>query len=370
MNLTEQNNLPQVENNQLNQLQTCQKESESAAHRGTITHEHHEGCCSGHAEAELSASGSSSHEHHCHHGHHHHHHHFDADNLDGSIRRVLYVSIFINLVYVALEAFCGLKFNSLGLLSDAGHNLSDVFSLALALIAAVLAAVRPKANLTYGLRKSTILISLVNAVILVLAVLGIIYESIQRFRHPEPIPGMMVCYVAGAGILVNGLTVWMLSRNRHDDLNVAGAFWHMAADTLVSAGVLVSGLIISFTNCYIIDTIVSLIVAAVIIAASWDFLCDSLRLALDGVPGHININEVSEKCLQVNGVKSLHHMHIWALSTRLNAMTAHIVVEEKADGCQVKKELRQVLGRLGIDHATLELENFNEECTAAKNCCS
>ncbi|MGM9991778.1 MAG: cation diffusion facilitator family transporter [Candidatus Bruticola sp.] len=392
MNLSVQRNLLNLENNQVNQSPVS-LESENKANYGKASghqtaeaesfHSHKVGkthaCCLSspsdkacHSEAastflEEGCDHNEIHEHH-HHGH-HHHHHFETDNLDATIRRVLYFSIFINLFYVVLEAFCGLKFNSLGLLSDAGHNLSDVFSLALALLAAFLVAVRPKQNLTYGLRKSTILISLVNAVILILAVLGIVYESVRRFSHPEPIPGCMVSYVAGAGIIVNGLTVWLLNRNRRDDLNVAGAFWHMAADTLVSVGVLISGIIISFTNWYIVDTIVSLIVAAVIVVASWDFLCDSVRLALDGVPSHINIKEVSEKCLQVEGVRSVHHLHIWALSTRLNAMTAHIVVEEHCDGSRVKKELRQVLGRLGIDHATLELENGGEECSAAENCC-
>ena len=337
-------------------------------------HNHEHGTCEhnhehkhGHCEHEH----EHDHEHHDHmHGlFHHNHNHFETDNLDDSIRKVLYISIAINLIYVAVEAFCGFKFNSLGLLSDAGHNLSDVFSLGLSLIAALLAGVHTKANFTYGLRKSTILISLINAVILIVAVLGIIYESIQRFSHPEPIQGVMVSYVAAIGILINGLTVYLLNKNRSDDLNVAGAFWHMMADTLVSIGVLVSGIIIYFTNLYIIDTIISLIVAVIIIVSSWDFLCDSLKIAVDGVPSSINLDEVTQKCLKVEGVKSIHHIHIWAVSTRLNALTAHIVVDHKVDGHLVKSKLRKVLAQLGIEHATLELEGANEECTANEACC-
>ena len=341
-------------------------------HHHDHEHEHHE---HGHEHDHEYGHCEHKHEHnHEHHGHvhdlfHHNHNHFETDNLDDSIRKVLYISIAINLIYVAVEAFCGFKFNSLGLLSDAGHNLSDVFSLALSLIAAILAGVRTKANFTYGLRKSTILISLINAVILIVAVLGIIYESIQRFSHPEPIQGAMVSYVAAIGILINGLTVYLLNKNRSDDLNVAGAFWHMMADTLVSIGVLVSGIIIYFTNLYIIDTVISLIVAVIIITSSWDFLCDSLKIAVDGVPSSINLDEVTKKCLEVEGVKSIHHMHIWAVSTRLNALTAHIVVDNKVDGHLVKSKLRKVLSQLGIEHATLELEDANEECTANETCC-
>ncbi len=337
-------------------------------------HDHHH---EDHKHESENCQHDHEHEHgHCEHEHghihdlfHHNHNHFETDNLDGHIRKVLYISIAINLIYVAVEAFCGFKFNSLGLLSDAGHNLSDVFSLALALMAAILAGVHTKANFTYGLRKSTILISLVNAIILIVAVLGIIYESVRRFSHPEPIQGVMVSYVAAVGILVNGLTVYLLNRNRRDDLNVAGAFWHMMADTLVSVGVLVSGIIIYFTNLYIIDTIISLIVAIIIIVSSWDFLCDSLKIAVDGVPSSINLDEVTQKCLEVKGVKSIHHMHIWAVSTRLNALTAHIVVDNKVDGHSIKSKLRKVLAQLGIEHATLELEDADEECTANDACC-
>ncbi len=336
--------------------QCCSKDEHCHEHEGH-DHNHEEHDCHDHEGHD-----------HTHGLFHHNHNHFETDNLDDNIRKVLYLSIAINLIYVAVEAFCGFKFNSLGLLSDAGHNLSDVFSLALALIAAILAGVRTKANFTYGLRKSTILISLINAVILIVAVLGIIYESVRRFNHPEVIQGAMVSYVAAIGIFINGLTVYLLNKNRGDDLNVAGAFWHMMADTLVSIGVLVSGIIIYFTDFYVIDTIISLVVAVIIVVSSWDFLCDSLRIAVDGVPSSIDLDEVTKKCLEVKGVKSIHHMHIWAVSTRLNALTAHIVVDNEVDGYIIKSELRKVLAKLGIEHATLELENIDEECTA-EVCC-
>ena len=312
------------------------------------------------------------HEHTHHHEHHGllHHHHHEPINVDGRIRRVLYFSIAINLFYVVVEALYGWKFNSLGLISDAGHNLSDVFSMLLALLASFLALVQSRQNFTYGFKKSTILISLVNAIILVGAVVGIVYESLQRLHCPEVVDGTVVSFTAGVGIFVNGLTVYLLNKNRGDDLNVAGAFWHMLADTLVSLGVVVSGIIIAFTNLYVIDTIISLVVAVIIVISSWEFLGESLRLALDGVPNGIDPQEVERECLAVEGVEGIHHLHIWALSTRHNALTAHVVLAQGYRGHRVKQDLRELLGRMKIHHVTLELEESGEQCSSSEGCCS
>ena len=190
-------------------------------------------------------------------GHHHHNHHFEPAE---SLRGVYVLAIALNLLFVFAEAGLGWSCNSLGLLSDAGHNLSDVFSLLLALFALELAKVRPARNYTYGYKKGTVLISLLNAIILLVAVGAIIVESIHKFSNPAPVNGAVVSWTAGAGIIVNGVSAWLLMRKRKSDLNAEGAFLHMAADTLVSIGVVVSGIAMSFTGWYIIDPVISLVI--------------------------------------------------------------------------------------------------------------
>lgn len=212
---------------------------------------------------------------------HHHHHHFEPAE---SLRGVYVLAIALNLLFVFVEAGLGWSCNSLGLLSDAGHNLSDVFSLLLALFALELAKVRPARNYTYGYKKGTVLISLLNAIILLVAVGAIIVESIHKFSNPAPVNGAVVSWTAGAGIIVNGVSAWLLMRKRKSDLNAEGAFLHMAADTLVSIGVVVSGIAMSFTGWYIIDPVISLVIVGVILASTWHLLSQSLRLSLDGIP--------------------------------------------------------------------------------------
>jgi cobalt-zinc-cadmium efflux system protein len=215
-----------------------------------------------------------SHEHHHdHHGHHHGH----ASKLT-SLNGIFVFSIVLNLLYVIIEALVGFWQNSLSLLSDAGHNLSDVFSLLLVLIAFQLAKVHANKQYTYGYKKSTVLISLVNAILLLVAIGGILIESYHKFYEPAEINGAVVSWTAGVGILINGLTVVLLMKGQKNDMNVRGAFLHIVADTLVSVGVVISGIIISFTGWYVIDPIVSIISAIVILISTWELLTGSLRL--------------------------------------------------------------------------------------------
>lgn len=299
------------------------------------------------------------HEHHEHHGH-HHHHHVAADN--GQMRKVLWVAIILNLLFVGVEAGVGLWQNSLSLLSDAGHNLSDVFSLALVVVGLHLVKVQSNERYTYGYKKSTILISLANALLLLVAVGVIVAESAHKLREPSAIDGAVVSWTAGVGILINGLTTLLLMRGQKGDLNIRGAFLHMAADTLVSIGVVISGLVIKHTGWFIIDPIVSLVIAVIILVSTWDLLRDSIRLALDGVPEGIEVDEVAETMRSVDHVSDVHHLHVWAISTTENALTAHVVVDDDHEASAVRKALKEALHEQGIHHATIEIESENDCC--------
>lgn len=296
------------------------------------------------------------------HGHRHHHHHHHPELRGGSLDTAFVVGILLNLLFVAVEAAVGFCSDSMGLLSDAGHNLSDVASLLLAMLAFRLARTPATARYTYGYKKSTVLVSLLNSVILLVAVGVIAAESIGRLFRPEEVAGAAVAWTAGAGVVVNGFTAWLFMKDKERDLNVKGAYLHMAADALVSVGVLLSGVVIRFTGWHVVDPIVGLAVAGVIVASVWSLLRDSLRLSLDGVPAAIDPEAVARTMQTTEGVREVHHIHIWAISTTENALTAHVVVERLADMAQVKRRLKDRLRKLGIAHATLEIESAAEHC--------
>jgi cobalt-zinc-cadmium efflux system protein len=275
--------------------------------------------------------------------------------------------IALNLLFVGVEALVGLTQNSLSLLSDAGHNLSDVFSLVLVLIAFHLAKVRSGAHYTYGLKKSTVLISLVNAVLLLVAIGGIVIESIHKFSEPADVNGMAVTWTAGVGILINGLTVVLLMRGQKSDINVRGAFLHMVADTLVSVGVVISGIIITWTGWNVVDPIVSLIIAFIILLSTWSLLSSSLRLIVDGTPEGIEPDEIQQLLANDEHVNEVHHLHIWAISTTDNALTAHVVIDALEQMEEVKGRLKHLLKENGIGHSTLEFETPGSGCH--EHCC-
>lgn len=295
--------------------------------------------------------------------HEHSHPHSHTINA-ASLNKAFIIGIVLNLVFVVVEFGAGFWFDSLALLSDAGHNLSDVVSLVLALLAFRLAKVKANERYTYGYKKSTILVSLLNAVILLVAVGAIVIESIHKLSNPAAVPGDAIAWVAGVGVIINAFTAFLFMKDKEKDLNVKGAYLHMAADALVSVGVLVAGIVISRTGWYVIDPIIGLIVAVVILISTWNLLRDSLRLTLDGVPGSIDSNKVVEAIRAIPGVDDVHHIHIWAISTTENALTAHIVLKAPGDMQEAKHLIRHRLEDFGIGHATLEFEVPGEHCEA------
>ena len=293
------------------------------------------------------------------HEHEHHHHH---DHTITSLNKAFIWGIALTVGFVVVEFAVGLYYGSMGLLSDAGHNLSDVASLLLAMLAFRLAQAKATPKYTYGYKKSTVLISLLNSVILLIAVGVIVAESIGRMMHPEPVVGGAIAWTAGVGVVINGFTAWLFMKDKDRDLNVKGAYLHMAADALVSVGVLVSGLVISWTGWTIVDPIVGLVVAGVIVASVWSLTRDSLRLSLDGVPGDIDVAEIEQAMTAVPGVRAVHHIHVWAISTTENALTAHVVLDSLSRMEGVKHALKELLEHEGIPHATLEFESAAEQC--------
>ena len=291
---------------------------------------------------------------------HEHHHHHPALTYDQTTGRNFILGIVLNLAFVLVEAGAGLWLGSLALLSDAGHNLSDVFSLLLALLAFRMMRIQPSQKYTYGYKRMTILVSLVNALLLFVAVAAILWSSVEKILHPSPVQGDVVAWVAGIGILVNAFTAYLFFKGKDHDLNVKGAYLHMAADTLVSVGVLIAGVVIQLTGWYIVDPLIGIVVGVVILFSSWGLLRDSMTLTLDGVPRGIDPKKVKQTMLDQKGVIGVHHLHIWALSTTENALTAHVVVDDLAEEKEIKHAVKYALTGVGIQHATLELEKSGE----------
>ena len=290
--------------------------------------------------------------------HNHEHQHNHSIN---SLNKAFIIGIALNLSFVLIEFGAGFYYDSLGLLSDAGHNLGDVASLFLALLAFRLAKVKANARYTYGYKKSTVLVSLINAVILLIAVGAILTESLEKIVNPRPVEGNAIAWVAGIGVFINAFTAMLFMKDKEKDLNIKGAYLHMAADALVSVGVLASGLTISYTGWYVIDPIIGIAVAVVILISTWNLLHESVRLSLDGVPISINSEDIKEIISEIPEVISIHHLHIWAISTTENAMTAHIVIPNLDEMEALKTRIKNRLQEAGITHITLEFET-NEIC--------
>ncbi len=295
--------------------------------------------------------------------HHHHHHHPTTANFE-QIGRAFVVGIVLNLFFVLVEFVCGLYSNSLALMSDAGHNLSDVASLGLSLFAIKLAKRKSDTRFTYGFQKGTVLASLANAVILLIAVGGIGFEAFRRLTEPAPSDGLAIVFVAGIGVLINAASAILFHRHQSKDLNVKGAYLHLLTDALVSVGVVLTGLVIYYTDIRWLDPIVSIVIMVVVIYSTWGLLRESLNLALDAVPQGIDPEIVRSEMLAVAGIRKVYHVHIWAMATTKTALTAHLVLErtksdEEAKG--IKSELRHRMELLGIQHCTFETELFNEE---------
>jgi cobalt-zinc-cadmium efflux system protein len=280
----------------------------------------------------------------------------------GDYGRAFAIGIALNLAYLIGEAVAGIISGSLALLADAGHNLGDVLSLALAWGAAVLSRRRPSGRFTYGLRSSSILAALANAIILLLVTGGIAWEALGRLSRPAPVEATIVIWVAAAGILINGVTALLFASGSRSDLNIKSAFLHMAADTLVTAAVVAVGITIWLTGWHWLDPAVSLVVSAVIVIGTWGLVKNAIGLALGAVPEGVDAGAVRTHLLNVPGVAALHDLHIWGMSTTETALTCHLVMPCGHPGDAVLSGIAHDLHhRFGIAHSTIQIELADTE---------
>ncbi len=303
------------------------------------------------------------------HGHAHGHSHSHAGShvhAPSHFGRAFAIGIGLNAAFVLVEAGFGIASNSMALLADAGHNLSDVFGLAIAWIGATLSKRPPSARYTYGLRGTSILAALFNAVFLLIAVGAIAWEAVLRLAHPEPVASSTVMVVAVVGIAVNGVTAWLFASGRKGDINIRGAFLHMATDALVSAGVVAAGLAIALTGWLWLDPATSLLISAVIVWGTWRLLKDSFDMSINAVPAHIELAEVKALLTAMPGVAGIHDLHVWPMSTTEVALTAHLVMPGGHPGDAFLLHAADQLRREhGIVHMTLQVETDGKACPLA-----
>ncbi|MFW6257578.1 MAG: cation diffusion facilitator family transporter [Prolixibacteraceae bacterium] len=271
------------------------------------------------------------------------------------------IGIGLNVIFVAIEIIYGLMANSSALLADAGHNASDVLGLIFAWTAAWLATSKPKGKYTYGLRKTTILVSILNALLLFGAVVAIGWDAFGKFQNPQPVGGTQIIIVAGIGVVINTATALLFIKGQKEDLNIRGAFLHMAADAAVSLGVVLAGVVILLTGKNWIDPLMSFIIIAVILYGTWQLFSDSVNLALDAVPKGINLEDVRKFIENKKGVESVHDLHIWAMSTTQVALTAHLVMPSGHDNNFLRNLNKELETKFNIVHTTFQVELQNLE---------
>lgn len=299
--------------------------------------------------------------HHHHHDHHDHHHHGFSPETG---TRFL-IAIALNLLFVIAEFALGFRYDSAGLLADAGHNLGDVGGLVISLAAFFMLKKKADQTFTYGFKKATVLAAFINSLLLTAAVVLIVWECVEKFRSGAAVNGLAVMGTAAAGIAVNGFTVLLLSKGQKRDINIKGAYLHMLADTLVSIGVVVSGALILWTGAAWIDPVIGLVIAGIICWSGAGLFRESLHLILDGVPELVNLPHLSAKLHEIENVAGIHHLHVWAISTTENALTAHIKLEDLARMEDTRSQLKDFLHHQGISHATLEFESASFPCPEA-----
>jgi cobalt-zinc-cadmium efflux system protein len=298
------------------------------------------------------------HDHH-HHGHDHEHHDHGAHahahaHAPANFDRAFAIGITLNLAFVAVEAFYGWQVDSLALLADAGHNLSDVAGLVLAWAGALAGRVRPDARHTYGFKRASILAAFANALLLLVAMGSLAWEAIGRLQAPQETHGLTIIVVAAVGIVVNGATAWLFLRGQ-DDLNLRSAYLHMAADALVSAGVVVAGALTLWLGWAWIDPLTSLAIAAVIVIGTWGLFRQSLHLLFDGVPAHVDLRAVHDCLRAMPGVTQVHDLHVWAMGSSEVALTAHLVMPAgPADDAFLRAATEQLRTNFRIGHVTLQ----------------
>ena len=295
------------------------------------------------------------------HGHKHGHSHTPAN-----FGRAFAIGIALNMAFVVTEATFGVLSHSLALVADAGHNLSDVFGLMLAWGASVLVKRAPTPRRTYGLRRSSVLAALFNAIFLLIAIGAIAWEAVHRFGNPTPVGGNTVMIVAGIGIVINAATAWLFMSGRESDINIRGAYLHMVADAGVSVGVVLAGLAIRLTGASWIDPVVSLVIVAVIAVGTWGLLRDSVNMAMDAVPEGIAPDEVKAYLASLPDVTEVHDLHIWSMSTTETALTGHLVrANDRVDDALLERATHELHDRFGIEHVTLQLETVSHHCAQA-----
>lgn len=295
----------------------------------------------------------------------HNHHHSSSGLTHG---KAFAIGIGLNIAFVVIEVVYGLLANSSALLADAGHNASDVLSLIFAWTASWLATLKPRGKYTYGWRKTTILVSIVNALMLFGAVGFIAWEAVDHLKNPAPVAGKQVMIVAGIGVVINAITAMLFMKGQKHDLNIKGAYLHMAADAGVSLGVVLSGLLIHFSGWSWIDPVTSFVIIAVIVWGTWKLFTDSVDLALDAVPKHIDAGKVREFLLSQSGVDDIHDLHIWAMSTTQVALTVHLIMPHGA-GDHFITDLQQSLHDMfGIGHTTFQVERADLQSDCKTDC--
>ena len=296
---------------------------------------------------------------------HNHSHNHGLTGEQTKVNNAYIIGISLNFVFVVIEVTVGLIVNSLSLLSDAGHNLADVVALALSLLAFRLMKVRSNEKYTYGYRKTSILVALFNTMFLLVSIGAITFEAVHRIFNPSQTSGGTIALVAAVGIVINSSTALMFLSNKDKDINIKSAYLHLTNDALISAGIVAGGIIIFYTNWFWVDSIFSIAVAVVILFGAWRLLRSSLRLSLDGVPGYISMDDIVATAMKIKGVKGIHHIHIWAISTTENALTAHLVLQPETnseDEQIIKNDLKHQFGHKNIHHITLETEKGDMDC--------
>ena len=291
------------------------------------------------------------------HDHGHSHGHSHAPTINKSNKKVFLIGIGLNMLFVLAEVIAGFVYNSMALLTDAGHNLSDVANLIVSLVAFWIARRQSNAVYTYGFKKTTILAALVNAVVLLIAIGILGYEAFTRLFKPEPVEGGVVAWVAAIGIVVNSVSAFLFFRQKHE-LNARAAYLHLLADALVSLGVVIGGIVISYTHLYWLDPAIGLAIMVVILFSTWGLLRDSFRMSIDAVPAGIALDEIKNVITSVDHVQHVHHVHVWPLSTTENALTAHVVIDEKLsfdEKLKVVAQIKHELEHHNIHHSTIEI---------------
>jgi len=293
---------------------------------------------------------------HTHSGHHHTHNH-QIHNEPKSHGFAFATAIFLNTAFVIVEFSYGFIANSTALMADAGHNLSDVLGLLLAWGATILSRKLPNERYTYGLRSTSIIAALANAMFLLMACGAIAWEAMHRFSQAPIVAGLTVTLVAGIGIVINGLSAWLFVKGSKGDLNIRGAYLHMAGDASVSLGVVLAGIAMLYTDWYWLDPVISLIIVLVIVFTTWGLLRDSIQLALVAVPAHIDVSEVASYLRQCPGVTDIHDLHVWGMSTTESALTTHLVMPMGYPGDAFMDTIVSTLKeRYAIQHCTLQVE--------------